>query len=108
MTADRVGDLTVGLAEVAMNSVHHGGGGTLRMWQDDDLVVCEVTDSGHIEDPLVGRRMPDVTDQSGRGLWLANQLCDLMQIPSTAAGTTVRVSTSVADTDRADNASDRP
>jgi hypothetical protein len=27
----------------------------------------------------------------GRGLWIANQLCDLVQIRSSAAGTVVRM-----------------
>lgn len=78
--------------ELAMNSLVHGGGrGVLRIWRDDDAVVCEVRDSGYIDDPGIGRRLPDPDCDSGRGLWIVNQLCDLVQIRSSAEGTTIRV-----------------
>ncbi len=48
-------------------------------------------DRGWISEPLVGRRPPALERQSGRGLWLANQLCDLVQLRSTPDGTTVRL-----------------
>jgi hypothetical protein len=35
--------------------------------------------------------MPDPDPESGRGLWLVNQLCDLVQIRSGPSGTTIRV-----------------
>ena len=80
------------MTEVATNSIRHGsGGGTLRLWRQEDALVCEVTDPGHITDPLVGRRTPSPATQGGRGLWLANQLCDLIQVRSTPAGTTIRL-----------------
>jgi anti-sigma regulatory factor (Ser/Thr protein kinase) len=65
----------------------------LRLWQQGDAVVCEFTDRGHITDPLAGRRTPSLTSEGGRGLWLANQLCDLVQIRSGGHGTTVRLLT---------------
>ena len=34
---------------------------------------------------------PRVEQPSGRGLWLVNQLCDLVSVRSAADGTTVRV-----------------
>ena len=40
---------------------------------------------------MVGRVRPEVTQLGGRGLWLANQLCDLMQIRSGSGGTRVRL-----------------
>jgi anti-sigma regulatory factor (Ser/Thr protein kinase) len=87
-----VSDLAVAANELATNSVAHGGGhGTLRTWLEDDRVVVEVEDRGRILEPLVGRIRPLVTQEGGRGLWLANQLCDLVQIRSSAAGTTVRL-----------------
>jgi hypothetical protein len=39
----------------------------------------------------VGRTPPSPDQRAGRGLWLANQLCDLVQIRSTEAGTVVRL-----------------
>jgi len=87
-----VSDLAVAANEVATNSVAHGGGrGTLRAWLEPDRVVVEVEDRGRILEPLVGRIRPLVAQQGGRGLWLVNQLCDLVQIRSSAAGTTVRL-----------------
>jgi anti-sigma regulatory factor (Ser/Thr protein kinase) len=91
---DRTTDLALAATEVATNSVRHGGGrGVLRLWQQGDAVVCEFTDRGRITDPLAGRRVPPLADEGGRGLWLANQLCDLVQIRSGDSGTVVRLLT---------------
>jgi anti-sigma regulatory factor (Ser/Thr protein kinase) len=77
--------------ELATNSIRYGGGaGNLALWRTHDRVVCEVTDRGWIRDPLVGRVEPPEDRESGRGVWLANQLCDLVQIRTTPTGTTVR------------------
>ena len=92
--ADRVTDLTVAVNEVATNSIRHGGGsGSIRVWQSAEALICEVTDRGHLDDPLVGRRAPTPEQVGGRGVWLANQLCDLVQIRSSPQGTTVRIFT---------------
>ena len=44
-----------------------------------------------IVDPLVGRSLPPADEIGGRGLWLVNQLCDLVQMRWDAGGTVVRV-----------------
>jgi anti-sigma regulatory factor (Ser/Thr protein kinase) len=79
---ERVLDLVLAANEVATNSVVHGGGdGVLRIWREPAAVVCEVHDAGSgIADPLAGRRRPHPGEQGGRGLWLANQLGDLVQL----------------------------
>jgi anti-sigma regulatory factor (Ser/Thr protein kinase) len=80
------------VSEIASNSVRHGGGrGELRIWAEGRSLVCEVSDRGHITSPLVGRVRPAPDAGAGAGLWVANQLCDLVQIYSSARGTTVRV-----------------
>ncbi|HLM84868.1 MAG TPA: anti-sigma factor RsbA family regulatory protein [Solirubrobacteraceae bacterium] len=85
-------ELVLAVDELAANSIRHGGGaGTLRCWREDDMLLCEVQDSGWIRDPLVGRVRPSAQATSGRGVWLANQLCDLVQIRSTPAGSVVRL-----------------
>jgi anti-sigma regulatory factor (Ser/Thr protein kinase) len=85
-------DLALAVHEVATNSILHGGVlGGLWFWEEPDAVVVEVRDSGFIDDPLVGRRVPDLMDETGRGVWIANQLCDLVQIRSSEAGTQVRL-----------------
>jgi hypothetical protein len=44
-----------------------------------------------LEDPLVGRERPAPEWITGRGLWMANQLCDLVQIRSLPDGNVVRL-----------------
>lgn len=95
--ATRLRELLVAATEVASNSTKYGGGwGTLRTWVEDGTFICEFHDSGHIRDPLIGRVRPTVDQHGGRGMWLVHQLCDLVQIRSTAEnGTTVRLHTAV-------------
>jgi anti-sigma regulatory factor (Ser/Thr protein kinase) len=92
MSPHGVADLIIAASELVANSVMHGGGsGTLRLWRENGSLLAEVEDRGRIEGPLVGRLRPGLAQEGGRGLWLANQLCDLVQIRSGAAGTTVRL-----------------
>ncbi|MGH8894904.1 MAG: anti-sigma factor RsbA family regulatory protein [Actinomycetes bacterium] len=85
-------DLTLSVDEIATNSLLHGGGsGVLRIWVEDAHLVAEVSDAGVIRDQLVGRHEPALEGLGGRGVWLANQLCDLVQVRSGAAGTVVRM-----------------
>ncbi|HET8659221.1 MAG TPA: sensor histidine kinase [Micromonosporaceae bacterium] len=92
LAATRVADLQIAVNEIATNSVKHGGGaGTVRIWQEDDCIVCEVRDAGHITDPLVGRVPPLQESDRGRGLLMVNYLCDLVRIHSVPGATAVRV-----------------
>jgi len=84
--------MVMAVSEIATNSLRHGGGqGELRAWIDSQSLVCEVSDQGHITSPLAGRLPPVLRSGTGGGLFLANQLCDLVQISSSADGTAVRV-----------------
>jgi anti-sigma regulatory factor (Ser/Thr protein kinase) len=88
----RTDDLVLAVSEVATNSIRHGGGsGVLRTWVEDRTVICEVGDAGRITDPLVGRGRPAPDLGSGYGLWLANNLCDLVQIRTYGEGSVVRL-----------------
>jgi anti-sigma regulatory factor (Ser/Thr protein kinase) len=88
----RTADLVLAVDEVATNSLRHGGGrGTLRIWRDGESVVCEVRDAGRIEDPMVGRERPALDRDGGRGLWMVNQLCDLVQLRTFPTGAVVRL-----------------
>ncbi len=60
-------------------------------WIDDDTIVCQVRDAGRFDDPFVGRRAPTGVGYSGRGLWIANQVCDLVQIRDVPDGSIVRL-----------------
>lgn len=85
-------DLVLAVDEVATNSIAHGGGrGELFAWHAGGRVVFEIHDTGEIRDPLLARRLPDPCDGRGRGLWLANQLCDLVQLRTGGDGTKVRL-----------------
>ena len=88
----RVSDLVVAASELAANSILHGGGrGLATVWDDGGSVYVEVADAGTIVDPTVGRVRPDPGAESGRGLYIANQLCDEVSIDSTATGTRIRL-----------------
>jgi anti-sigma regulatory factor (Ser/Thr protein kinase) len=85
-------DLVLAANELAANSVRHGGGhGVMRIWPEGSELLCEVSDEGWIHEQLVGRERPDPTQSRGRGIWVANQVCDLVQIRSGEQGTTVRL-----------------
>jgi anti-sigma regulatory factor (Ser/Thr protein kinase) len=88
---DRAEDFEFSLNELASNSVRHGGGGgTARIWLEEGSLVCEVRDAGVFTDPLAGRARPGAMEYTGRGLWMVNQFCDLVQIRSGPDGSTVR------------------
>ena len=89
---ERTANLVLAVSEVATNSVRHAGGhGTVLSWREPDALVCEVRDKGRIESPLVGRERPSPSQLQGRGLWLVNQLCDLVQIRSSDSGNVIRL-----------------
>jgi anti-sigma regulatory factor (Ser/Thr protein kinase) len=88
----RVSDLAVAASELAANSVLYGGGrGLATIWGEHGAVFVEVADAGTIADPNVGRRRPDPGAEHGRGLYIANQLCDEIVIDSGPIGTRIRL-----------------
>jgi anti-sigma regulatory factor (Ser/Thr protein kinase) len=92
LSPGRCEDLVLAVNELASNSVRHGGGsGSLRTWVDDGTFVVDVHDRGQIDRPLAGREPPISGQIGGHGLWLVNQLCDLMQMRTYSAGSVVRV-----------------
>ncbi|MDQ1715613.1 MAG: hypothetical protein QOC60_1558 [Frankiaceae bacterium] len=93
---DQISDVVLAVHELATNSVRHGGGvGRFRAWRRGGTVTFEIADNGRVADPMVGRLPPSIEQTGGRGVWLANQLCDLVQIRSGDHGTTVRVTLAV-------------
>jgi anti-sigma regulatory factor (Ser/Thr protein kinase) len=78
--------------ELATNTLHYArGGGVLRIWREDATLLVEVAAAGHIADPLAGRDCPPPTELGGRGLYLVNQLCDLVQLRSSSEGSVIRI-----------------
>lgn len=87
-------DLVLAVGELAANTLRHaGGGGILQLWQAGQEVLCQVRDDGCIADPLAGFRRLPPDALGGHGLWLVNQVCDLVEMRSgrSGEGTTVRL-----------------
>jgi anti-sigma regulatory factor (Ser/Thr protein kinase) len=92
LDAGRTADLVQAVNEVATNSLRHGGGrGRLRVWREAGALVCEVSDAGRLEHPLAGRERPGADPHGRCGLWLANQVCDLVELRTFETGTVVRL-----------------
>jgi len=92
LSSRRNEDFVLAVCEAATNSIQHGGGeGSLAIWREDEKLVCDIHDAGQITNPLAGRERPPVDQVGGRGLWIANELCDLVQIRSGEQGTHVRL-----------------
>jgi anti-sigma regulatory factor (Ser/Thr protein kinase) len=70
------------ISELVSNAIRHGDGGrgVLYIWRDDDRLVCQTRNRGGLPDPLVGRLRPFAEQPDGRGLWIINQLSDLVEI----------------------------
>ncbi|WP_433608314.1 ATP-binding protein [Dactylosporangium sp. CA-139114] len=101
LTGQRLEDFVLAVNEIVTNAVRHaGGGGTLRMWVADGVLVCEVVDKGAgiPEERLSGEAaLPPSSAISGRGLWLARHLVDDVLVTTGEAGTIVRLSSAVSD-----------
>jgi hypothetical protein len=82
--------LSLAVREVAASAVP---GCTLRVWAEPAALVCEVRDPDPVADPMAGRVQPRDAEPDERGLWLANQMCDLVQVRSTPEGSTIRILT---------------
>jgi anti-sigma regulatory factor (Ser/Thr protein kinase) len=94
LDADRAGGLVIAINELTTNTVKHADShGVLRFWQAAGQLIFQIEDAGHIADPLAGRRH-QITGTGGLGLWMVNQLCDLVEVRTSRAGTTIRVHSS--------------
>lgn len=92
LSDERVEAFVCAVNEVVTNSLRHGRGpAEFALWSVDDSLVCEVHDSGRIRDPFAGRVQPALGNTSGRGLWLVNHLCDVVQVRGPESGTCVRM-----------------
>ncbi|HZA10444.1 sensor histidine kinase [Mycobacterium sp.] len=91
LSPDRIVDLKVIATELATNSLQHTDNGCrLALWHHDGHVVCEARDTGHLDDPLAGRRPPSSATSGGRGLFVINALADLVRIHTHSDGTTIQ------------------
>jgi anti-sigma regulatory factor (Ser/Thr protein kinase) len=92
LSSSRAADLVLAISELAANTLRHTrAGGTLHVWRSSGALICQVHDTGQITDPLAGRRFQSADTPGGKGLWLVNQVCDLVQIRTREGSTTIRL-----------------
>ena len=93
LTSEREMDMAMAANEVLTNALRYGRGAVaLCGWPHDGRFLCQIQDDGPgIADPLGGYLPPADAMEAGRGLWLARQLVDLLQIVPNSTGTTVRL-----------------
>jgi anti-sigma regulatory factor (Ser/Thr protein kinase) len=92
LPAGRARDLVIAVSELAANTWRHTDApGTLHIWAAGGELLCQIHDSGHVSDPLAGRRRPTPDAGRGHGLWVVNQLCDLVELRTASTGTTIRL-----------------
>ncbi len=86
--------LASAMRDITQDTVHRPGRSeVLQLWQEGSALICQIHDAAHVQDPLIGRRPDGQENARGMVLRRANELCDLVQVRSGAAGTTVRVHT---------------
>jgi hypothetical protein len=94
LSARRSGRLAGAVRAVTQAGVDRAGRTEiLQLWQDGSALICQLQDTDHLQDPMVGRRSLEQESPFGQALRLANDVCDLVQVRSGARGTTVRVHT---------------
>jgi anti-sigma regulatory factor (Ser/Thr protein kinase) len=94
LAGGRLADFVLAVNEVASNAVEHGPGhGRLRVWTTGGEIVAEVADAGRMDVRFPGVAVPPPSGPRGRGLWLASEMCDVLQVWSGDAtdGTVARL-----------------
>lgn len=89
---DRCTDFVIAVSELAANAVVHAhGNGVIRCWCTSDELLCQIEDAGYITDPLAAAREQPSNGDHGYGLWLVNEVCDLVERRTGPDGTTTRL-----------------
>ncbi len=86
-------DIVLAAVEVLTNAILHGRAPrTLHMYEEAGALVVHVHDRGPGPgDPLSGFSPPAVAVTHGRGLWMARQLCNAVEVATDGSGTHVRL-----------------
>lgn len=81
VSAAQQDDVALVVSELISNAMRHSvGRGVLHIWRQRDRLICQTRNRGTLTDPLLGRLRPGAERPGGRGLWIINQLCDLVEI----------------------------
>ncbi|GAA1273332.1 sensor histidine kinase [Sphaerisporangium rubeum] len=92
LTEQRTCDLLIAVNELATNTAEYSKEpGTVWMWCEDGLLVCQIDDFGTLDDPMAGRIPPPDAVSRGRGILIVNELADLVRIHRRPGGTSVRI-----------------
>lgn len=93
LTREQLDALTVVLTEIVTNSWKAGARAvSIAAWRSPAGVAVQVDDDGPgLTDLFAGYRRPALDAATGRGLWIARQLADLVQTAPRERGTSVRV-----------------
>lgn len=97
LDADRAARLTLAVNEIVTNAIRYATG-TARViiHVTDEHVLVEVEDTGPGIPAQATRADPPRPEAlGGRGLWLARQFCDRVEIVTSDAGTRVRLLTAI-------------
>ncbi len=91
--ASACGDVEIAVTELATNGLVHGAPPVrVRAWRQAGTLLVQVDDAGgHPISVNAGYRPPDVAAGSGRGLWLARQLADVLTTHTSPGRTSVRL-----------------
>jgi anti-sigma regulatory factor (Ser/Thr protein kinase) len=83
-----VEDMVLAAGEVAANALVHGRPPrTVWCYADDGALVCHVHDAGAgPSDPLVGYMPPARRSREAHGLWVAHQLCGIVEVAADESG----------------------
>jgi anti-sigma regulatory factor (Ser/Thr protein kinase) len=90
---DAATDVVVAVTEVVANGLIHGAAPVqVRCWERLGTLVVEVQDAGGRPiPPIAGYVSPDTGADTGRGLWLARQLADVVTVHTGHGRTCVRL-----------------
>lgn len=93
VAGDRAEMLILAVSEVGAYLKNQGPGtAAVRAWEQPGAVVCDFRQPGtSIGDPFLGLRPASLEPGAGDGLWLANQICDWMEIRSGAEGCAIQL-----------------
>jgi hypothetical protein len=89
--AARTDDLTLAIAAVTDGMGRPGVQQAVRVWRESGSLLVDLRDLRAADDPLAGREWPPPVERAARGLWMANQLCDLVQVRRVGEGAVVRL-----------------